>query len=144
MTDSIQFEYAVCMLPVHGKDPMTVLREALAKHYANLKLIAEIPKQPRETFVRAGLKKHVQQEYAPPDMESLKYSGYGLSQEQAQNLQKSEEAFVLQFSHPKKMFGRGCAMPMRSSKRLPEILTVWFGTKKPGKSSRLTLGMRRG
>jgi hypothetical protein len=101
MADSIQFEYAVYMLPVHGKDPMVVLRQALAKQYANLKLIDEVPKQPGEMVVSARLKNHVQQEYAPPDMESLKYSGYGLSQEQARNLQKSEEAFVLQFSHPK-------------------------------------------
>jgi len=142
VADSIRFEYAVYMLPAHVKDPMAVLREALAKQYANLKLIGEIPKQPREMVVSARIKKHVQQEYAPPDMQYLRSFGYGLSQKQAQDLQKSEEAFVLQFSHPQEMFGPGCAIPMRSSKRLPEIRTVWCGMNKLGKSSRPMLGMR--
>src|SRR5258708_7201444 len=85
---------------VPAGSPTAVLREALAKQYANLKLIGEIPKQPREMVVSARMKKHVQQEYAPPDMQYLRSFGYGLSQKQAQDLQKSEEAFVLQFSHP--------------------------------------------
>jgi hypothetical protein len=91
----------VYMLPIHAKNPSAVLQEALAKKYAGLKLVAEIPTEPREMVVSAHLQKHVQQEYAPPGMESLQYFGHGLSQEQAQALQKSEEAFVLQFSHPK-------------------------------------------
>jgi uncharacterized protein YegJ (DUF2314 family) len=101
MADSIQFQYAVYMLPIHAKNPSAVLQEALAKKYAGLKLVAEIPTEPREMVVSVHLQKHVQQEYAPPDMESLRHFGYGLSQEQAQALQKSEEAFVLQFSHPR-------------------------------------------
>jgi hypothetical protein len=88
-------------LAIHAKNPSAVLQEALAKKYSGLKLVAGIPKEPREMVVSARLQKHVQQEYAPPGMESLQYFGYGLSQEQAQALQKSEEAFVLQFSHPK-------------------------------------------
>ena len=99
MADSIQFQYAVYMLPIHAKNPSAVLQEALAKKYAGLKLVAEIPTEPREMVVSAHLQKRVQQEYAPPSMESLQYFGHGLSQEQAQALQKSEEAFVLQFSH---------------------------------------------
>jgi hypothetical protein len=101
MADSIQFQYAVYMLPIHAKNPSAVLQEALAEKYAGLKLVAEIPKESREMVVSAHLQKHVQQEYAPPDMEYLQHFGYGVSQEQAQALQKSEEAFVLQFSHPK-------------------------------------------
>ena len=116
MADSIRFEYAVYMLPAHVKDPMAVLREALAKQYANLKLIGEIPKQPREMVVSARMKKHVQQEYAPPDMQYLRSFGYGLSQKQAQDLQKSEEAFVLQFSHPQENVWTG----LRNSDALVE------------------------
>ena len=116
VADSIRFEYAVYMLPAHVKDPTAVLREALAKQYANLKLIGEIPKQPREMVVSARMKKHVQQEYAPPDMQYLRSFGYGLSQKQAQDLQKSEEAFVLQFSHPQENVWTG----LRNSDALVE------------------------
>jgi len=101
IADSIQFEYAVYMLPIHAKNPSVALQELLAKKYASLKLVAEMPNAPREMVLSARLQKHVQKEYAPPDMESLLHSGYGLSPEQAQALQKSEEAFILRFSHPK-------------------------------------------
>ncbi len=101
MADLIRFQYAVYMLPGPAKNPSIVLQDAMAKKYAGLKLVADIPKEPREMVVSAHLRKHVQQEYPPPDKESLQYFGHGLSQEQAQALQKSDEAFVLQFSHPK-------------------------------------------
>lgn len=101
MADSIQFEYAVYMLPTHAKNPSVVLQGLLEKKYAGLKLVTEMSKAPQEMVLSARLQKHVREEYAPPDMESLQYSGHGLSPKQAQALQKSEEAFVLQFSHPK-------------------------------------------
>jgi uncharacterized protein YegJ (DUF2314 family) len=107
MSDSIRIEYAVYFLPVHAKNPSLILQEALAKKYAGLKVVAEIPKEPQEMVVSAHLQKHVQKEYAPPDMESLQYFGRGLSQEQAQHLQKSKEVFVLQFSHPKESVWTG-------------------------------------
>ena len=107
MADSIQFQYAVYMLPIHAKNPSAVLQEALAKRYAGLKIVAEIPAEQREMVVSAHLQKHVQQEYAPPNIESLQYFGCGLSPEQAQGLQKSEEAFVLQFSHLKGNLRKG-------------------------------------
>jgi hypothetical protein len=87
MADSIRFQYAVYMLPIPAKNPSVVLQEALAKKYAGLKLVAEIPKDPREMVVSARLQRHVQQEYSPPTMEDLHYSGDGSSRQQAQALQ---------------------------------------------------------
>jgi uncharacterized protein YegJ (DUF2314 family) len=101
MAASIHFQYAVYMLPVHLKDPSAVLRDALVEHSAGLKLLGEIPPEPREMIVSAHLQKHVQQEYVPPSIEAIGYSGHGISPRQAQALQKSEEAFILQFAHPK-------------------------------------------
>jgi uncharacterized protein YegJ (DUF2314 family) len=101
MADSIHFEYAVYMLPVHAKDPTRILREALAKQHAGLKMVDEIPKGVREMVVSAHLQKRVQQEYAPPSLESLQYFGRGISRQQAQALQESEEAFIVEFAHPK-------------------------------------------
>lgn len=129
IADSIQFEYAVYMLPTRAKNPSVVLRELMAKKYASLKLVGEISDSPREMVLSARLQNHVQQEYAPPDMESLQYSGYGLSQEQARALQKSEEAFILQFSHPKNNVWTG----LRNANALVEEIArktkglVWDG-----------------
>jgi uncharacterized protein YegJ (DUF2314 family) len=100
IAESIHFQYAVYMLPVHTKDPSAVLREVLVKLHANLKLVDQISKDPREMVVSAHLQKHLQQEYAPPSMEYLNYTGAGISSQQAQALQKSEEAFIFQFAHP--------------------------------------------
>src|SRR6266403_2043701 len=93
MAPSIHFQYAVYMLPVHLKDPSAVLRDALVKHSAGLKLLGEIPPEPREMIVSAHLQKHVQQEHVPPSIEAISYSGHGISPPQAQALQKSGEAF---------------------------------------------------
>jgi uncharacterized protein YegJ (DUF2314 family) len=101
MADSIRFQYAVYMLPVHAKDPSAVLREALVKGYAGLKLVDEIPKEPSEMVVSTHLQEHAQKEYAPPSLEDLQYSGHGISPQQAQALQKSKEALIIQFAHPK-------------------------------------------
>jgi len=101
MADSIRFEYAVYMLPIHAKNPLIVLQHAVAKRHSGLKLVAEVPKEPRDMVVSAHLQKHLQQEYAPPSLEDLRYSGDGLSPQQAQALQKSDEAFILEFAHPK-------------------------------------------
>jgi uncharacterized protein YegJ (DUF2314 family) len=100
MADSIQFQYAVYMLPIPAKNPLVMLQKALEKKYAGLKLVTEIPKDPRKMVVRVRLQKHVRQEYAPPSLEDLRYSGDGLSPKQAQALQKSDEAFILEFAHP--------------------------------------------
>jgi len=47
------------------------------------------------------MQKNVQREYPPPDMQSLQYNGHGISQEQSRALQKTDEALILEFTHPK-------------------------------------------
>lgn len=102
MANSIRFEYAVYFLPKHGTtDPFAILRELLSKKYPKLKLVDAIPAKPEEMLVQARLERDVPHRYAPPDLESLQYSGKGLSREQTQALQKSREAFILEFAHPK-------------------------------------------
>ncbi|MBZ5521607.1 MAG: DUF2314 domain-containing protein [Acidobacteriia bacterium] len=101
MANSMRFEFAVYLLPRSAGDPSAVLREALAGKYSSLKEVAEIPSAPRGMLVHARLERHALREYPPPDLKSLSYSGYGLSAEQAQALQRSDEAFILEFAHPK-------------------------------------------
>jgi uncharacterized protein YegJ (DUF2314 family) len=101
MAESIRFQYAVYFLPRHVNDPSAVLRQLLAKKYSQLKLIAELPTKPREMLVQAFLEKDVPHQYAPPDLKALEYFGHGLTPKQGQALQKSGEAFILDFGHPK-------------------------------------------
>jgi hypothetical protein len=89
MAESIRFQYAVYMLPIHAKNPSFLLRNALVNKYVDLKQVDEAPKEPRGMFVSAHLQKTMQRDYPPPNMESLVYSGSGISRQQAQVLQKS-------------------------------------------------------
>ena len=103
MADSIRFQYAIYFLPRAPKDPESVLRDLLARKYSKLRLVKELPSAPGEMLVQARWEKGVQKEYAPPDQEKLRLWGFGkgLSAKQEQDLQRSEEAFILDFAHPK-------------------------------------------
>ena len=101
MAESMQFQYAIYMLPVPARDPLTVLQQILSKEFKELKLVAEIPKQPKEMFVHARTQKNVHDEYPPPTAEHMKYYQQGLSAEQVKAVQSSQEAFILEFAHPK-------------------------------------------
>ena len=104
MADSIRFEYAVYLLPGKGQppasNPLGAVEQLLA-HHSNLKLVEDLPQQPREMLIQASFRTDVQKKYAPPDIERLKYAGNGLSRRQATMLEKSKQAIVLDFAHPK-------------------------------------------
>src|SRR5215471_5142799 len=102
MANSIRFEYAVYFLPKHRTvDTFAILHELLSKKYPTLKLVNDIPARPEQMVVQARLERDVPHHYVPPSLESLEYSGKELGQKQAEALQKSQEAFILDFAHPK-------------------------------------------
>lgn len=101
MADSIHFQFAVYYLPRPTKDPMTVLKHLLAREHLRLKIVPEMQDAPDEPIVVAHMQNNVLERYPPPDMESLQYYGRGLSRGQMQALQRSEQALVLDFAHPK-------------------------------------------
>jgi uncharacterized protein YegJ (DUF2314 family) len=105
--DWIHFRYAVYVLPRATKDPSVVLHEALTKRYTELKLVDAIPERPTEMVVHAHLEKDVQREYSPPSLKSLTYSGHGLSPKQAQAIQESHTALILDFAHPREKVWTG-------------------------------------
>jgi hypothetical protein len=102
MVDSIRFQYAVYLLPDSRSDALAVFRKALTKEYSSLSVADKIPTEPSEMLVRVHLQKNVQQEYAPPNVKSLKYFGNGITRAQALALQRSNSAFILEFGHPKR------------------------------------------
>lgn len=103
MADSIHFQYAVYLLPMptHSVDPAAALHDALVSKYKDLKLVDKIARESQTALIHARVQKNVPQEYPPPDLKSLQYFGRGVSPQQAQALQKCNEAFVLEFAHPK-------------------------------------------
>ena len=101
MAESMRFQLAVYLLPRPAHDPAAALRKALAGQHAQVKPVAELPTEPREPLIYAHLQKNVRQKYRPPSLEYLGHAAHGLSHEQAEGLQKSEQAFILEFAHPK-------------------------------------------
>ncbi len=101
----MRFEYAVYLLPASSaapiKNPSAVLDELLAVKYPGLKRIAEIPKEPKERLVSAFTQDRVSEKYAAPSVDSILTFGHDITQQQAQQLQKSQKAFILRFGHPR-------------------------------------------
>ena len=104
MSRFIHFELAIYLPAAQsgaGAPPMQALTDAL-RNYPGLKLVSDLPEDPQTMLVRAHLNENVKESYAPPSLDSLQYSGKGLSNKQAEALQKSTRALVLQFAHPQK------------------------------------------
>lgn len=99
LSEAIRFQYAVYYLPVPAGDPLAALQSALQARKDRIKLVAEFPATPGQPVVRARVEKDVARRYAPPDMDSLRYFGRGLSREQALALQESRQALILDFGH---------------------------------------------
>jgi uncharacterized protein YegJ (DUF2314 family) len=101
MSTTIDFRFAVFMLPTAEKEPQVALSAAIAKYSPNLRHIADIPENPVGMVVKARLLKNATKEYPPPTAEDLKYSGFGLSKGQAGALRRSKQVFILEFAHPR-------------------------------------------
>jgi uncharacterized protein YegJ (DUF2314 family) len=94
-------------LPKPTSDPLAALRQALAAANAGMvKIVEQMPAAPADPCVRAQVREEIHDEYAPPDIESLKHFGRGLTDEQAKAVQSSEQALVLEFGHPKQSVWR--------------------------------------
>ena len=101
MAAYIHFEYAVYMMPVHLKDPDDILRPVLTSRFPKLKLVSDLASEPKEMMVKVRKEHNPQENYTPPSRASLHYSSYGLGDKEMDDLQKTREAFVLDFAHPK-------------------------------------------
>src|SRR5262249_28381293 len=95
----ISFQYAVYYLPVPTNDPLHELGQLLAAEEGSPTLVNESQKRPNGPVVHAYPLEDIERKYAPPDIKSLQYFGRGLTREQAEQLQKSRMAFVMDFAH---------------------------------------------
>lgn len=96
---TVKFQYAVYFLPSPSKDPNSVLQAVLQNRKLKIRAVSEIPEHPGVPMLSAHMENDVARNYAPPDMDSLRHFGRGVSREQAQALQNSRQAMILNFGH---------------------------------------------
>ncbi|MBI4979683.1 MAG: DUF2314 domain-containing protein [Spirochaetes bacterium] len=101
IAQSIRFQFAVYYLPLPSRDPSTELTRVIREQRIPVLQTNTLPESPDRPLVHAVVISNVKDTYAPPGMESLTHFGRGLSRSQAQALQKCEQAFVMDFGHPK-------------------------------------------
>lgn len=123
MREYIHYQLAIYYLPKSNQDPLLTLRRYLARTPGTFKLVKKISKSPKGLLLQAHLNRNVQKEYSPPPMDSLKYFAHGLNRKQAQALQKSRQALILNFAYPRKHVWDG----LHAANELVEILTRQTG-----------------
>lgn len=102
----VHAQFAIYYAPRPKADPMAALRSRLAKLGDAPKLLASLPK-PSEVAAPVLFANWntttVQQTYRAPEMEMLQRFGHGITREQAEALQGSSQALIIDFAHPSKL-----------------------------------------
>jgi uncharacterized protein YegJ (DUF2314 family) len=106
MAEVIRFEYAVYLTQGHLPAAQALKRcnRLVRTRYKGLTLVDKVPDQPaqiHDPLVSIRWEPEIQKNYAPPTIESLQYRGEGLSADQRRILQRSRDAIILEFAHPK-------------------------------------------
>lgn len=98
-TEFVHFQMAIYYAPLPSKDPTVTFKKLLAQN--KLKMATTIPEKPSDDVVVGYLENDVIKNYAPLSINSLQYFGFGLSKQQAEDLQRSRQVFIIDFAHPK-------------------------------------------
>jgi uncharacterized protein YegJ (DUF2314 family) len=96
----IHYGFAIYYLPVPEHPPEEVLKALLDGEFKQWRLVTSGEPNPEEMTISAR-SINPSASYAPPSVESLRYFGRGISKEQADALQKTEAAFILDFQYGK-------------------------------------------
>jgi len=118
MEDSITFQFAIYYLPSPEKNPLEQLDQLLKNEFKSFQKVDKITSDKEGMLVAAKVNTDVQKSYVPPDLNSLQHSGRGLSREQAEALQGSTTAVILDFGYSKKYVWDG----MRAALQLTNAL----------------------
>lgn len=98
---AVGFAIGLYYLKIPATDPAKAARILAADKRFALKIVDHLDKTAQnQALLSANFSSNVAKEYAPPSIESLRYFGRGLSQEQASALQKAPRALILGFAHP--------------------------------------------
>jgi uncharacterized protein YegJ (DUF2314 family) len=118
MAEQIEFEFAIYYASTPAKEPLGELETQLKNEFSSLRRVEKIEGRQQAPVIAARIEKDVPHNYAPPDLESLRYFGRGLSREQALALQDTQQAMILDFSHSKEHVWTG----LRSATQLVHVL----------------------
>lgn len=97
---AFRFQFAIYFLGAPSKSPREVLEERLAEKVGSPTLVKSVPDSPSCAVVMATLNKSVQTDCRPPDLDMIQRFGGGITRGQAESLQRSKLAFVLDYAHP--------------------------------------------
>ena len=95
------FCFAIYYLPTPGSEPLAALRRELEASFPDFRLVPKLASDLEGACVAGLLEKYVQTEFAPPSVEALRQWGFGVSEEQAKQVQQSREALLLRFVVPR-------------------------------------------
>ena len=99
MDDHIMFEFAIYYLPTPTKEPLGELDTFLKGKFKGFEKVEKISPPKTGRAIAARVVTNVEESYAPPSFESLRYSGRGLSHEQARAVQGSKAVLLLDFAY---------------------------------------------
>jgi uncharacterized protein YegJ (DUF2314 family) len=116
--EHIKFQFAIYYLPQPNKDPLAELQTVLQDKSAKFRQVEKLDGKENSPTVAARLETNPKAEYAPPDLQSLQYFGRGLSRDQAESLQNTKSALVLNFGYSQEHVWSG----LRSSAELTGAL----------------------
>lgn len=74
----------------------------LPRFFKGFKVVDKLPKEAHELVLSYSLTKEVQKLYPVPDLKHLSYFGEGLDKEQANLIQRSDTAVIIDIAYPKK------------------------------------------
>ena len=98
--EPVIFQHAVYLIEPQTENPMTIAKRILNEKYPRFKL-TDTP-DPDRNSIRRRVNDNVQKDYRPPDLESLKYFGKGVSKGQAEKLQHVSSAIIVDVALPLK------------------------------------------
>jgi len=107
MDAPITFQFTVCFLPRPANDPSAVLDALLAGRYLDAERVANIDNRQTGLAVAARIEDDPLRRLAHPDQKLLREFCRWISQEEAQALLQSEQAFLLDWSLPWSQRWRG-------------------------------------
>ncbi|MCD6061546.1 MAG: exported protein of unknown function [Moraxellaceae bacterium] len=96
----ISFEFAVYFPPGHKGDPIAVADRLLREQFPRYRRVEKLDQPPQQPVVALRLTTRAKEDYSPPDLDQLHYFGYGLSRAEAEALQGSQKALILDFAYP--------------------------------------------
>lgn len=101
MDDHISFEFGIYYVPTTAEDPLKELDALLKDKFAALRRVSAIERHPTRLTISALPDIDPRNDYPMPDLEWLRRFGHGLTEQQAEDLQKNGKVLVLAFAHPK-------------------------------------------